>query len=176
MVEGPNALDELHDQIFGASELGPGKRYERLAALVFRTLGEEVVRFDVRERGPGRRTKHQIDVWVERAGAEQHLIVECKHWSEQVGKGAADTLVGVRDQLKAAGAILVTTVGYTKGARDVAFDENLGLLLINRFDDPEDWRGLIKEVRYRGSYRASSVDGGHDPRSLSACHSSARVS
>jgi hypothetical protein len=55
-------LDELHESIFGPTDLGPGKRYERLVALIFATLGEKVVPQDVRAAGPGKRTKHQIDV------------------------------------------------------------------------------------------------------------------
>jgi len=151
-------LDELHESIFGPTKLGPGKRYERLVALIFATLGERVVRHDVRAAGPGKRTKHQIDVWVERDGEEQLVIVECKHWSEEVGKEALDKLVGVRTQLEAAGALIVTTVGFTSGARDVAFDEEIGLVLVTRFRDPEDWEGMVKELRGRGTIGYSEVD------------------
>jgi hypothetical protein len=34
-----------------------------------------VVRHDVRAAGPGKRTKHQIDVWIERDGEELLVIV-----------------------------------------------------------------------------------------------------
>lgn len=158
VVEEPDALDDLHDSLFGPSDLAPGKRYERLVAVIFGTLGERVVRYDVRESGPGRRTKHQIDVWIEREGREQLVVVECKHWKEDVGKGVLDTLVGIRNQLEAAKAIAVTTVGFTKGARDVAFDEGIDLVLMTRFRDPEDWSGLVKEIRMSGTTRYSSAD------------------
>lgn len=151
-------LDELHESIFGPTDLRPGKRYERLVALIFATLGERVVRHDVREAGPGKRTKHQIDVWIERDGTEQHVIVECKHWADEVGKEALDKLVGVRTQLEAAGALIVTTVGFTSGARDVAFDEEIGLVRVTRFRDPEDWEGMVKELRGRGTIGYSEVD------------------
>jgi len=151
-------LDELHESIFGPTYLGPGKRYERLVALIFATLGERVVRHDVGEAGPGKRTKHQIDVWIERDGAEQLVIVECKHWAEEVGKEALDKLVGVSTQLGAASALIVTTVGFTKGARDVAFDEKIGLILVTRFRDPEDWKGMVKELRGRGTIRYTEID------------------
>ncbi len=151
-------LDELHESIFGSSDLGPGKRYERLVALIFATLGEKVVRHDVRAAGPGKRTKHQIDVWIERDGEEQLVIVECKHWAEEVGKEALDKLVGVGTQLEADGALIVTTVGFTKGARDVAFDEKIGLIRVTRFRDPEDWEGMVKELRGRGTIGYSEID------------------
>jgi hypothetical protein len=151
-------LDELHESIFGPSDLGPGKRYERLVALIFATLGEKVVRHDVRAVGPGKRTKHQIDVWIERDGEEQLVIVECKHWAEKVGKEALDKLVGVRTQLKAAAALIVTTVGFKKGARDAAADESVGLILVTRFRDHEDWEGRVKEIHLRGTIRYSNID------------------
>ncbi len=151
-------LDELHESIFGPSDLGPGKRYERLVALIFATLSEKVVRHDVKAAGPGKRTKHQIDVWIERDGKEQLVIVECKHWAETVGKEALDKLVGVRTQLKAAGALIVTAIGFKKGARDVAFDEGIGLILVTRFRDPEDWEGRVKEIHLRGTIGYSEVD------------------
>jgi Holliday junction resolvase len=151
-------LDELYESIFGPSDLGPGKRYERLVALIFATLGEKVVRHDVKAAGPGKRTKHQIDVWIERDGEEQLVIVECKNWAEKVGKEALDKLVGVRTQLKAAGAVIVTTVGFKKGARDVAADESIDLILVTRFRDPEDWEGRVKEIHLRGTIRYSNVD------------------
>ncbi len=153
-----NELDELHESIFGPSDLGPGKRYERLVALIFATLGEKVVRHDVRVAGPGKRTNHQIDVWIERNGREQLVIVECKHWAEEIGKEALDKLVGIRAQLEAAGALIVTTIGFTKGARDVAFDEGIGLIRVTRFRDPEDWKGMVKELRGRGAIRYSEFD------------------
>lgn len=143
-------LDELHESIFGPSDLGPGKRYERLVALIFATLGEKVVRHDVKAAGPGKRTKHQIDVWIERDGEEQLVIVECKHWAEKVGKEALDKLVGVRTQLKAAGALIVTTVGFKKGARDVAADESIDLILVTRFRDPRTGRGGSKRSTCAG--------------------------
>jgi Holliday junction resolvase len=151
-------LDELHESIFGPTDLGRGKRYERLVALIFATLGEKVVRHDVRAAGPGKRTKHQIDVWIERDGEERLVIVECKHWAEEVGKEALDKLVGVRTQLEAAGALIVTTVGFTKGARDVAFDESIDLIRVTRFRDPEDWEGMVKEIHMRGTIGYSEVD------------------
>lgn len=157
VVEG-DELDELHDSIFGPTNLGAGKRYERLVALIFVTLGERVVRFNVRAPGPGKKAVHQIDVWLDRDEGEQHVIVECKHWSGSVGKGELDTLVGVRTQLEAQGAIVVTTVGYTQGARDVALDEGVDLMIARHFRDPEDWEGRIKEIHLRGTYRYSSVE------------------
>lgn len=158
VVEG-DELDELHDSIFGPTTLGAGKRYERLVALIFATLGKRVVRYNVHASGPGKKTVHQIDVWIERDdGEDQRIIVECKHWSESVGKGELDTLVGVRTQLEAHSALVVTTVGFTKGARDVAHDEGIGLILVTRFRDPEDWEGRVKEIHLRGTYRYSNVE------------------
>ncbi|HVQ59575.1 MAG TPA: restriction endonuclease [Solirubrobacterales bacterium] len=151
VVVAGDELDELHESIFGPTDLGPGKRYERLVALIFATLGEKVVHHDVKAAGTGKRTKHQIDVWIERDGEEQLVIVECKHWKEEVGKEALDKLVGVRTQLDGAGAVIATTVGFTRGARDVAFDEGIGLIRLTRFRDPEDWEGMVKEIRGRGT-------------------------
>ncbi len=98
-------------------------------------MGWKNVQHDVRERGEGRRASHQIDVVAANPqGDARRLIIECKDWNRTVGKGTVDALVGVRNQLGADTAAIITTEGFTSGAVDVADDERISRLVIQAYD------------------------------------------
>lgn len=141
-------IEALHQEIFGFVPNKPGVAYERIAAVVLAVLGWRDVTHDVLEQPPGRLAEHQLDVVARHPSGEvRRLIVECKDWNRKVGKGVLDTLVGVRNQVGADAAAVITTKEYKKGARLVAVDEDIALLRLRRFDPKQDEGTYIKSVR-----------------------------
>lgn len=126
-----SAADELHERIFGFVPPKAGTAYERLAAVVLAELGWESVEHETRLRPEGRRAEQRLDVTATHPdGSIRRLLVECKDWNREVGKGTMDALVGVRDQAGFNAAMAVTTKGFTAGAVDVAVDENIAIVLL----------------------------------------------
>jgi hypothetical protein len=140
------SVDDLHEAMFGFRPSGLGKCYERLAAIVFAHLGWADVVFDTIRGVPGRRAKHQIDVTARLAnGQTERAIIECKDWDKGVGKATLDALVGIRTQLRADLAIVVTTERYTRGARAVAVDEGVMMLRLQPID-PDDLPDYVRSA------------------------------
>lgn len=139
-------IEDLHEAAFGFRPAKVGAAYERLTAVVLAMQGWDQVAHDTTDRAPGKRAEHQLDVVGRHPSGElERLIVECKDWGETVGKRTLDTLIGVRAQLRADAAAVITTVGYTRGAIDVAIDENIGLWRLRPFD-PENPDPYVKEI------------------------------
>lgn len=123
-----STIEDLHEAVFGFRPAKAGTAYERLTAVVLAIQGWERVTHDTTESAPGKFAEHHLDVTGRHpSGRVKRLIVECKHWGNIVGKGTLDKLVGVGAQLGADAAAVITTVGYTQGAINVAADENIGL-------------------------------------------------
>ncbi len=151
-------IEKLHEELFGFVPDKGGVAYERLAALALAVIGWQAVVHDVRETGEGRRTAHQLDVVAERPdGAHQRLIVECKSGAIAVGKEDLDKLVGVRHQLNADAAAVMSVAGYKQGALDVAADEHIALIVLRPFRDPEDWEGFVKSVHLQIRMYGSTI-------------------
>jgi hypothetical protein len=129
------AIEDLHAELFsGAVPAKGGAAYERLAAIVLAVLGWESVVQDARLTAEGKLAEHALDVTARHpAGEIEQLTLECKDWNKEVGKGTLDTLVGVRAQIGGEAAV-VTTVGFTEGARKVATDEGIAMLLLRPYD------------------------------------------
>jgi hypothetical protein len=126
-----SAADDLHDAIFGFRPAKAGTAYERLAAVVLAGFGWQGVKHETRLRPEGRRAEQRLDVTATHPdGSIQRLLVECKDWNKNVGKGTLDALVGVRDQAGFDAAMAVTTKGFTSGAVDVAVDENVAMVVL----------------------------------------------
>lgn len=144
------AIEQLHEQVFGFIPEKPGTAYERVTAIALAVMSWQEVTHDTRVAGAGRRAKHQLDVTARSSdGAVRRLIVECKAGDDRVGKGEMDTLVGVRSQLGADAAALMTVAGFTRGARAVADDEGVAMIVLRPFEDPDDWEGFVKTVRIK---------------------------
>lgn len=133
-----SAADDLHRRIFGFVPQRLGTSYERLAAVVLAGFGWEEVKHETRLRPEGRRAAQRLDVTATHPdGQVQRLLVECKDWNREVGKGTMDALVGVRNQAGFDAAMAVTTIGFTSGAVDVAVDENIAIVLLREVRDDE---------------------------------------
>lgn len=135
LPQSPSAIELLHQTAFGFVPAKAGEAYERLAAVTLATLGWREVRHDEHIRGTGRRAQHQIDVvGRDPDGSEGRAIVECKDWRTTVGKDTVDGVVGKRVQLGAQVAVIVTTQGFTSGARRVAADEDVAMVVLDAYD------------------------------------------
>lgn len=149
-----SAADDLHEDLFGYRPDKPGTAYERLAAVMLAELGWEKVRHDTRLRPEGRRTTHQLDITATHPdGSVKRLLVECKDWNKDVGKGTMDALVGVRRQADFDAAMAVTTKGFTSGAVDVAVDEDIAMVVL---------REVRAEDKFVMRYRFEISPWGHD--------------
>jgi hypothetical protein len=107
---------------------------------------------DQLERGEGRLAEHQIDVTARHpGGVVKRLIIECKDWQATVEKDTLDTLVGVRDQLEADAAVVVTTLGFSEGAGQVAVDEGIAMVILRPFTAADQDR-FVKKIVLEGNY------------------------
>ena len=143
-----SAADELHERIFGFIPRKAGTAYERLAAVVLAELGWESVKHETKLRPEGRRAEQRLDVTATHPdGSVRRLLVECKDWNKDVGKGTMDALVGVRDQAGFDAAMAVTTKGFTSGAIDVAVDEDIAMVILREVRPDDTFvRGFTLEL------------------------------
>lgn len=149
-----SAADDLHEQIFGFTPKKAGTAYERLAAVMLAELGWESVEHQTKLRPEGRRAEQRLDVTATHPdGSVRRLLVECKDWNRDVGKGTMDALVGVRDQAGFDAAMAVTTKGFTTGAIDVAVDEHIAMVIL---------REVRPDDNFVMGYRFELVPWGHD--------------
>lgn len=159
-------IESLHEDLFGFVPVKDGAAYERLAAVVLAALGWQNLQHDTIQTRPERQAVHQIDVIADDPEGEHHrVLIECKHWNANVGKGVVDGVVGVRHQLGADAAIVVTTVGFTAGALRVAADEGVDLVRLQAYDpDPaSDQTRFVERIvlridAYASSYSALGVE------------------
>jgi hypothetical protein len=147
MTPVPGSFDALHQQLFGFVPALDGAAYERISAVLLAFLGWTEVAQGARERRPGRRARQTIDVMARHpSGIERRLIVQCKDYDKKVGKEVLDTLVGIGAQIGDVDLGVVTTIGYTRGARDVAHDENVRMLVLRPYDPDSDDGKFVREV------------------------------
>lgn len=139
-------MDVIYDQYVAKEKLKNGTKYERLAAIVYKALEQEnVVIHDMKLSGEGKKTKHQIDVVIEKNDVKKRVLIECKDYSETVGISIIRDFHGAVHQIKPDEAIVVTTKGFTREAVNFAEDENIRLAVLREFEDA-DWEGKIKEI------------------------------
>lgn len=140
--------DELHDRFFSILSSKEGTRYERLAAIVFKTLHEQnVVIHDFKLRGDSS-VKHQIDVVIETGGKQKHVLIECKDFDKSgrlVGLSILRDFRSVVEDTKADEAFVLTCKGYTKPALKYAKAKGIKLAIFRVFEE-KDWEGRIRQV------------------------------
>lgn len=73
--------------------------------------------------------KHQIDVYweYEIAGNKHQVAIECKNYNKPVSKEKVCAFKGVLDDLNGVNGIMVTKVGYQKGAKEYAKEYGISL-------------------------------------------------
>lgn len=79
-------IEIIYNEHIADEKLKQGTKYERLAAIVFKTLNtSDVVVHDLTLRGDGKKTPHQIDVMITRANVSKRVLIECKDYDTKVG-------------------------------------------------------------------------------------------
>lgn len=150
---GVMTVQELHRQLYGTLPRKPGIAYERLAAAVFAHLGWVDVEHDQFESTPAGSAEHQLDfVCRHPDGSVTRLMAQCKHWMRKVRKQEMDTLFGVQTQLGWDAAVVITQVGFTRGARRVAADQGIAMVILRPYepamDDGRWWRGARTTISW----------------------------
>lgn len=140
--------DELHDRYYSILSSKEGTRYERLAAVVFKSLHEQnVVIHDLKLSGDSK-VKHQIDVLIEVGGRKKRVLIECKDFDKsgkKVGLGILRDFRSVVEDTKADEAFVLTCKAYTRNALKYAKAKGIKLAILRTLED-EDWEGRIKTI------------------------------
>ena len=134
-----DGINLVYNAAVADERLKKGTKYERLTAIVFKILQQSAyVVHDVRLRGDGKRTRHQIDVQICRDPQDRchRVLVECKEIRD---------FNGALMQLQPARGIFVTTTDYTVSARTYAWDENIALVELRPFSE-QDWHDRVREI------------------------------
>jgi hypothetical protein len=130
---------------------GEAREYEKYVRDITQALlnaqGLETIKVehDVLVKGLSR--EHQVDVyWEYRLGGVLHrVVINCKRYKNTVEVTDVETLAGVLHDLPGARGLIVTTIGYQKGAMDYAKVHQIGLKVIRPPQDA-DWEGRIREI------------------------------
>ncbi|MFL6603049.1 MAG: restriction endonuclease [Steroidobacteraceae bacterium] len=138
----------MHDRFFSTQSSKEGTRYERLAAAVLKSLGQQsVVIHDFRLRGDST-VKHQIDILIQVGGLQKRTLIECKDFDKSgrlVGIGVLRDFRSVVEDTKADEAFVLTCTGYTRPARKYAKAKGIKLAVMRVLED-QDWEDRIKQV------------------------------
>ena len=89
--------------------------------------------------------EHQIDVYweYEIAGTKQKVAIECKNYNKTVGIAKVRDFYGVLHDLNNVAGIMVTKVGYQKGAKEYASEYGISL---KELTTPNPGEAIIGEV------------------------------
>lgn len=89
--------------------------------------------------------EHQIDVYweYEIAGTKHKVAIECKNYNKTVAIGKVRDFYGVLCDLKNVAGIMVTKVGYQKGAKEYASEYGISL---KELRTPKPGEAIIGEV------------------------------
>lgn len=112
---------------------------------LLRAQGLETVTVQHDVQVAGRSRSHQVDVyWEYRLGGVLHrVVVNCKRYASTVAVTDVLTLGGVLADMPGVRGLIVTTVGFQKGAIDYARDHQIGLKIVRPPED-SDWEGRIR--------------------------------
>jgi hypothetical protein len=103
------------------------------------------VEHDVQVQGLSR--SHQIDVYweYELGGLLHRVIINCKNYTSTVEVTHVETLAGVLHDIPGVRGVVVTTLGFQKGAIDYARLHQIGLKVV-RPPIEQDWDGRFREI------------------------------
>lgn len=115
---------------------------------VLRAQGLETVQVKHNVQVQGISRPHQIDVyWEYHLGGVLHrVIINCKRYTHTVEVTDVLTLSGVLSDMPGVRGLIVTTVGYQKGALEYAKIHHIGLKIVRPPQD-SDWEGRIRTLR-----------------------------
>lgn len=128
------------------------KEYERfvqqLTATLLTAQGLQTVevRHDIKLEGLSGQ-QHQIDVYWEYriAGTSHRVAIECKRYAKKVGLDIVRGFSAVLDDVKGLSGVIVTTTGFTRGAKRFAKANHIGLKIARKAKDA-DYEGRIRGI------------------------------
>jgi len=137
-----STYDELHDQHQTMS--GPhraGIKYERLAALVFKSLEEKGAVIHDRKLTGDSKVKSQIDVIIDDpTGSQRRVLIECKDFDisrDDVGIDVIRGFWAVVEDIKPTDAMIVTCNGFTAPAMQYAAHKKIKLAILRKVADED---------------------------------------
>lgn len=130
--------------------MNPSIEYEKFTQEIYQELvNADVlkttdVQHNVKLKGRSEQ-EHQIDVYweYEIAGTKQKVAIECKNYNKTVGIGKVRDFYGVLCDLNNVAGIMVTKVGYQKGAKEYASEYGIS---IKELRTPNPGEAIIGEV------------------------------
>ena len=130
--------------------MNPNIEYEKFTQEIYQelvnadVLKTTCVQHNVKLKGRSGQ-EHQIDVYweYEIAGTKQKVAIECKNYNKTVGIGKVRDFCGVLYDLNNVAGIMVTKVGYQKGAKEYASEYGISL---KELRIPNPGEAIIGEV------------------------------
>ena len=91
---------------------------------------------------------HQIDVLTSHiAGIHRYrTAMSCKYWNDKVDRPVVVEFTEILDDARINKGVIVSKLGFTRGARAYAKAKGIGLVELRRPLD-RDWEGYIREIR-----------------------------
>lgn len=130
--------------------MNPNIEYEKFTQEIYQelvnadVLKTTKVQHNVKLKGRSGQ-EHQIDVYweYEIAGTKQKVAIECKNYNKTVAIGKVRDFYGVLCDLNNVAGIMVTKVGYQKGAKEYASEYGISL---KELRTPNPGEAIIGEV------------------------------
>lgn len=96
----------------------------------------------------GKAFKHQIDVYWEYiiAGITHKVAIECKNYNSNVSVAKVRDFFGVLTDIGNINGIMVSKIGFQKGAKEFAEYYGINLRELRKPTD-KDWKGRIKTIQ-----------------------------
>jgi hypothetical protein len=139
------AIDVVYDRLVAEEKLKDGTKYERLAAIAFRSITKEETVHDLRLVGTSG-VAHQIDAVV--GAGRKRVLIEAKDYDKAVGLGIARDFWGVVEDVRPSEAYIVTTERFTKPAIKFALAKGITPALLRPPRD-EDWGNILRRIVLR---------------------------
>lgn len=131
--------------------MNPNTEYEKFAQEIYQGLLNEEsikaiqVQHNVKLRGKSGQL-HQVDVYweYELAGVNHKVAIECKNYNKPVSVGKVRDFYGVLSDLNNVNGIMVTKVGYQKGAKEFAVHYGINLKELRQPNKEESIMGRLE--------------------------------
>jgi hypothetical protein len=128
----------------------PDTEYERFTQEVFRKLSEyhhfniRTVQHNIKLKGHSG-CEHQIDVYweYEKDGINHRVAIECKNYNKRVEKEKVCAFQGVLADVDNVKGIMVTKIGFQKGAKTFAKQYDI---LLKELREPDKGETIIGEI------------------------------
>lgn len=132
--------------------MNPNIEYEKFTQEIYQelvnadVLKTTKVQHNVKLKGRSGQ-EHQIDVYweYEIAGSKQKVAIECKNYNKNVAVGKVRNFYGVLADFNNVTGIMVTKVGYQKGAKRFATEHGI---MLKELRSPNPGEAIIGEIEH----------------------------